>query len=98
MTQSQEALGRDTVAMALNGVGVVSTLITLVQLAVTRGLPVLITGVTGLAVVSRLVFLNRCSTISPQFSKLWKEAMQIGGFSLMPQVIPHLSKPPSSEC
>ncbi|XP_024359391.1 maltose excess protein 1-like, chloroplastic isoform X2 [Physcomitrium patens] len=93
MTQSQEALGRDTVAMALNGVGVVSTLITLVQLAVTRGLPVLITGVTGLAVVSRLVFLNRCSTISPQFSKLWKEAMQIGGFSLMPQAMQAIFRP-----
>jgi hypothetical protein len=84
-----DALGTsDRVVMAMHGVGMVCTVIVLVQLAGgARGLPVFVTVVTGLAIVGRVLFVNRCSSLGPGLQQLWHEAMSIGGVSLVPQVI-----------
>ena len=87
LAQYMDVLGTDRLVMAVHGVGMVSTMIVLVQLAGARGLPLFIIIVTGLAIVSRVVFVNRYSLLSPRFQQLWHEAMSIGGISLVPQVI-----------
>jgi len=87
VAQYLDALGTDRVVRFLHGVGMVSTLIVLVQLAGTRGLPLLVTFVTGLAIVGRLVFVNRYAFLDSGFQQLWYEATSVGGISLLPQVI-----------
>lgn len=87
VAQYVDALGTDRVVRVLHGVGMVSTLIVLVQLAGTRGLPLFVTFVTGLAIVGRLVFVNRYAFLGPGIQQLWHEAMSVGGISLVPQVI-----------
>lgn len=86
VAQYMDALGTDRVVMAVHGVGMVSTVIVLLQIAGARVLPLFVTIVTGLAIVGRLVFVNRFSSLSPRFQQLWHEVMSIGGISLVPQV------------
>lgn len=87
VAQYMDALGADRVVMAMHAVGMVSTMIVLVQLAGARGLPLFGTIVTGLAIVGRVLFVNRYSSFGPGFQQLWREAISIGGISLVPQVI-----------
>lgn len=87
VAQYMDALGTDTMVRVLHGVGMVSTLIVLVQLAGTRGLPLFVSFVTGLAIVGRLVFVNRYAFLGPGLQQLWHEAISVGGISLLPQVI-----------
>lgn len=90
-----DALGTsDRVVMAMHGVGMVCTVIVLVQLAGgARGLPGFVTVVTGLAIVGRVLFVNRCSSLGPGLQQLWHEAMSIGGVSLVPQALGAIFRP-----
>lgn len=88
MAQKIDALGTENVIKVVHAVGMLSTLVVLVQLAGSRGLPLLVTFVTGLAIVGRLIFVNRYTFLRPELQQLWHEAISVGGVSLVPQVIP----------
>ncbi|KAG0618486.1 hypothetical protein M758_4G067800 [Ceratodon purpureus] len=93
VAQYMDALGADRVVMAMHVVGMASTVIVLVQLAGARGLPLFVTVVTGLAIVGRIIFVNRYSYFGPRFQQLWHEAMSIGGISLVPQALGAIFRP-----
>ncbi|KAG6544104.1 hypothetical protein Mapa_014521 [Marchantia paleacea] len=80
---------RERGAMVVQAVGVVSTLIVLLQLAIAGAMPPVAFAVTGTAVVVGLVlnFLNYVNKLSPSVWRLWGEVVSIGGVTVLPQVM-----------
>ncbi|BBN17752.1 hypothetical protein MPTK1_7g16760 [Marchantia polymorpha subsp. ruderalis] len=80
---------RERGAMVVQAVGVVSTLIVLLQLAIAGAMPAVAFAVTGTAVVVGLIlnFLNYVNKLSPSVWRLWGEVVSIGGVTVLPQVM-----------
>lgn len=77
----------ERVLMVLQGIGVVCTLIVLAQLVNAGGLPLSVIFVTGLAVSGQFVLQNFETCICPRVQQLCQDAIDIGGLSVLPQVI-----------
>lgn len=74
--------------MIVQGVGVGSTLIVLMQLAIAGAMPLPAFGVTTLAVVLGYILniLNYQKIVIPSIWQVWEEAVTIGGVTVLPQV------------
>nr|PNR29361.1 hypothetical protein PHYPA_028054 [Physcomitrium patens] len=75
--------------MIVQGVGVGSTLIVLMQLAIAGAMPLPAFGVTTLAVVLGYILniLNYQKIVRPSIWQVWEEAVTIGGVTVLPQVM-----------
>nr|XP_024361884.1 maltose excess protein 1-like, chloroplastic isoform X2 [Physcomitrium patens] len=80
---------RERGAMIVQGVGVGSTLIVLMQLAIAGAMPLPAFGVTTLAVVLGYILniLNYQKIVRPSIWQVWEEAVTIGGVTVLPQVM-----------
>lgn len=75
-------------ATIVQAVGVLSTLIVLLQLAIAGTMPVPVFTATAVAVVVGFVvnILNFNGLLSAGIYRAWKEAITVGGVSVLPQV------------
>lgn len=80
---------RERGAMIVQSVGVVSTLIVLMQLAIAGAMPLPAFTATSTAVVLGFVLnlLNYQELLRPSIWHLWEEAVTIGGVTVLPQVM-----------
>lgn len=76
-------------ATIVQGVGVLSTFIVLVQLAIAGTMPAPVFTATAVAVVVGFVvnILNFNGLLSPSIYRAWKELITVGGVSVLPQVM-----------
>ena len=79
---------REKGAMVVQAVGVVATLIVLMQLAIAGAMPVAAFSVTAMAVVIGFVLnlLNYYELLSATIWRFWEEAVVVGGLTVLPQV------------
>lgn len=79
---------REKGAMIVQAVGVVATLIVLMQLALAGAMPVAAFSVTATAVVVGFVLnlLNYYELLSATIWRFWEEAVVLGGLTVLPQV------------
>jgi len=80
---------REKGAMVVQAVGVVATLIVLMQLAIAGAMPVAAFSVTAMAVVIGFVLnlLNYYELLSATIWRFWEEAVVVGGLTVLPQVM-----------
>ncbi|KAL2612141.1 hypothetical protein R1flu_023833 [Riccia fluitans] len=80
---------RERGAMVVQAVGVVSTLIVLMQLAIAGAMPLPAITLTASAVVVGLIinFLNYVNKLSPAVWRIWGEVVSIAGLTVLPQVM-----------
>lgn len=76
-------------ATVVQAVGVISTFIVLVQLAIAGSMPAPVFTATAVAVVVGFVvnFLNYNGLLSASIYRVWQEIISIGGVSVLPQVM-----------
>lgn len=74
--------------MVVQAVGVVATLIVLMQLAIAGAMPLPAFAVTSTAVVVGLILnlLNYQELLSPTIWHFWEETVSFGGVTVLPQV------------
>lgn len=74
--------------MIVQAVGVASTLIVLMQLAIAGAMPLPAFGATATAVVVGYILnlLNYQGLLRPSIWQVWEEAVTIGGVTVLPQV------------
>jgi hypothetical protein len=74
--------------MIVQAVGVVSTLIVLMQLAIAGAMPLPAFAATATAVVLGFILnlLNYQELLRPSIWHVWEEAVTIGGVTVLPQV------------
>lgn len=80
---------RERGAMIVQAVGVVSTLIVLMQLAIAGAMPLPAFAATATAVVLGFILnlLNYQELLRPSIWHLWEEAVTVGGVTVLPQVM-----------
>lgn len=80
---------RERGAMIVQAVGVASTLIVLMQLAIAGAMPLPAFGATATAVVVGYILnlLNYQGLLRPSIWQVWEEAVTIGGVTVLPQVM-----------
>lgn len=86
---------REKGAMVVQTLGVVSTFVVLVQLALAEAMPLPHFLATSVVVASGLLlnFTNYFGLLNAGIWRFWEDFITIGGLSVLPQVIPH-SFPP----
>jgi len=80
---------REKEAMLVQTLGVVSTYVVLVQLALAETMPLPYFLATSVVVISGLVlnFLNYFGLLNAELWRFWEDFITIGGLSVLPQVI-----------
>ncbi|KAL9253001.1 Maltose excess protein 1, chloroplastic-like protein [Drosera capensis] len=80
---------RESEAMLVQTLGVISTYVVIVQLAMAEAMPALYFGLTSAVVATGLIvnFLNYLSVIHPSIWSFWEDFITVGGLSVLPQVM-----------
>ncbi|KAL4199323.1 hypothetical protein AMTRI_Chr03g144380 [Amborella trichopoda] len=80
---------KETEAVVVQTLGVISTYIVLVQLAMAEAMPLLQFSVTSIVVASGLIlnFMNFFNLLNSRIWTLWEDFMTVGGLSVLPQVM-----------
>ncbi|CAM6027175.1 unnamed protein product [Sphagnum balticum] len=76
---------RQSVPVLAQDVGMVMTLVVLMQQTLCRSMPLFMIAVTAIAIVRTTIVLNLQKVLTTGIQQLWADAISIGGTSILPQ-------------